>query len=138
GGRCGGTLTVQGVVGRGGNSVAGGFVAGAVTVPGHRVGSLLNGPKEIPVIVSQGTSGGRAPSSSMIRPVGGLGRRAPRGLILVQAQQTCGVLHLDLGTTTLNALGLTITTSPITLDISGNSGGVLGSLVCQALGLLNR
>ena len=40
-------------------------------------------------------------------------------------------------TTTLNALGLTITTSPITLDISGNSGGVLGSLVCQALGLLN-
>ena len=73
----------------------------------------------------------------MIRPVGGLGRPAPRGLILVQAQQTCGVLHLDLGTTTLNALGLTITTSPITLDISGNSGGVLGNLVCQALGLLN-
>src|SRR5207247_630350 len=83
----------------------------------------LNGPKEIPVIVSQGTSAGLAPSSSMIRPVGGLGRPAPRGLILVQAQQTCGVLHLDLGTTTLNALGLTITTSPITLDISGNSGG---------------
>src|SRR5437867_2204376 len=62
---------------------------------------------------------------------------AAAGLILVQAQQTCGVLHLDLGTTTLNALGLTITTSPITLDISGNSGGVLGNLVCQALGLLN-
>src|SRR5438876_458203 len=86
----------------------------------------------------QGAAAGLAPSSSMIRPVGGLGRRAPRGLILVQAQQTCGVLHLDLGTTTLNALGLTITTSPITLDISGNSGGVLGSLVCQALGLHTR
>ena len=127
----------QRFIARGGNIFAVGLVTGAVTVPGQPVGTLLNGPKEIPVIVSQGTSAGLAPSSSMIRPVGGLGRPAPRGLILVQAQQTCGVLHLDLGTTTLNALGLTITTSPITLDISGNSGGVLGNLVCQALGLLN-
>ncbi len=137
GGTFSGTLTVQRFIARGGNIFAVGLVTGAVTVPGQPVGTLLNGPKEIPVIVSQGTSAGLAPSSSMIRPVGGLGRPAPRGLILVQAQQTCGVLHLDLGTTTLNALGLTITTSPITLDISGNSGGVLGNLVCQALGLLN-
>ena len=111
GGTFSGTLTVQRFIARGGNIFAVGLVTGAVTVPGQPVGTLLNGPKEIPVIVSQGTSAGLAPSSSMIRPVGGLGRRAPRGLILVQAQQTCGVLHLDLGTTTLNALGLTITTS---------------------------
>jgi hypothetical protein len=116
-----------------------GLVTGTVTdAAGRPVGTLLNGPKEIPVIqVSQGTSAGLAPSSSTIRPVGGLERPTPRGLILIQAQQTCGVLHLDLGATTLNVLGLLVTTSPITLDISGNSGGVLGNLVCQALGLLN-
>ena len=86
GGTFSGTLTVQRFIARGGNIFAVGLVTGAVTVPGQPVGTLLNGPKEIPVIVSQGTSAGLAPSSSMIRPVGGLGRPAPRGLILVQAR----------------------------------------------------
>ncbi len=74
GGTFSGTLTVQRFIARGGNIFAVGLVTGAVTVPGQPVGTLLNGPKEIPVIVSLGTSAGLAPSSSMIRPVGGLGR----------------------------------------------------------------
>src|SRR5207245_10088326 len=101
GGTISGKLTVQRFIARGGNILAVGSVTGAVTVPGQPVGTLLNGPKEIPVIVSQGTSAGLAPSSSMIRPVGGLGRRAPRGLTRVQAQPTGVLPHLDLGTTTL-------------------------------------
>jgi hypothetical protein len=58
-------------------------------------------------------------------------------LTLAQAQ-TCGVLHLDLGGNTLNLLGFNVSTTPVTIDLSGNSAGPLGNLVCQALTLLNN
>jgi hypothetical protein len=47
------------------------------------------------------------------------------------------VLHLELSAITLNILGLVITTSPIVLDILGETGGtnLLGTLVCQILAL---
>jgi hypothetical protein len=62
----------------------------------------------------------------------------PRGVIL--AQQSCGILHLELGAITLNVLGLVVTTSPIVLDIAGEAGGtnVLGALVCQILAVLTN
>ena len=40
------------------------------------------------------------------------------------------------GKRTINALGLTITTNPIVLDISGDTAGPLGNVVCQILTLL--
>ena len=54
--------------------------------------------------------------------------------MLAQAS-TCGVLHLDLGAVTLNVLGLQVTTQPISIDVSGTSGGsnVLGQLICTIL-----
>ena len=59
-------------------------------------------------------------------------------LTLAQGQQTCGVLHLDLGGNTLNLLGFNVSTTPLTIDLSGDSAGPLGNLVCQALALLNN
>src|SRR5438874_2431899 len=55
--------------------------------------------------------------------------------ILAQAQ-TCGILHLDIGGNNLDLLGFRVTLSPITLDISGDSAGPLGALVCQIVALL--
>jgi len=131
-----GTLSVQRFTFSNNQIFAVGMITGSVTdSAGRPVGTLLNGPREIPVTVSQGTSASLAPSSK-VRPVSGVEGPTSRGLILVQGQQTCGVLHLDFGATTLNALGLTITTSPLTLDISGDSAGALGALVCQILTLL--
>src|SRR6267378_834420 len=131
-----GTLSVQRFTFSNNQIFAVGMITGTVTdSAGRPIGTFLNGPKEIPVTVSQGTSASLAPSSK-VRPVSGAEGPTTRGLILVQGQQTCGVLHLEFGATTLNALGLTIATSPLTLDISGDSAGALGGLVCQILGLL--
>ena len=55
--------------------------------------------------------------------------------ILAQAQ-SCGILHLGIGGNSLNLLGFIVNLSPITLDISGDSAGPLGALVCQVVALL--
>ena len=56
----------------------------------------------------------------------------------VQATTSCGVLHLELGAVATNLLGATVNLSPVTLDLSGDSAGPLGGLVCQAIALLNN
>jgi hypothetical protein len=56
-------------------------------------------------------------------------------LMLVQ-QATCGVLHLELGAINLNLLGVVVTTTPVTIDISGDTAGPLGALVCEILNTL--
>jgi hypothetical protein len=54
------------------------------------------------------------------------------------AAATCPVLHIDIGAVNLNVLGLQVTTQPVVLDISGDSAGVLGNLVCTVLDTLNN
>ena len=54
---------------------------------------------------------------------------------LAQAQ-SCGILHLDIGGNAIDLLGFNVNLSPITLDVSGDSAGPLGALVCQILALL--
>jgi hypothetical protein len=58
-------------------------------------------------------------------------------VILAQAS-TCGVLHLDLGAVDLNLLGIAVTTTPLTIDINGDTGGPLGNLVCTVLSTVNN
>jgi hypothetical protein len=140
GGTFTGTLSVQRFASRNNQTVivAVGMIAGTVRdAAGAPVGTLLNGPVEVPVAASQAFSG-LAPSGRAIRPAGGPSPAAPRSVTLVQAQQTCGVLHLEFGAITLNVLGVVVTTNPIVLDISGETGGtaLLGTLVCQILGAL--
>jgi hypothetical protein len=54
----------------------------------------------------------------------------------VLAQATCGILHLEIGAVNLNALGVVVTTSPIALDLSGDTAAPLGALVCAVLNLV--
>jgi hypothetical protein len=58
------------------------------------------------------------------------------GRFMLAQAQTCGILHLDIGGNAVNLLGFIVNLSPITLDISGDSAGPLGALVCQVLALL--
>ena len=46
------------------------------------------------------------------------------------------MLHLSIGAVDLDVLGVVVTTSPIALDVSGDSAGPLGSLVCTILNLV--
>lgn len=142
GGTFTGMLTVQRFARRGnqfaqrGNQVvAVGVITG--TVEGRA--GILVAPVEVPVTINSTprVSFGLAPSGATAT-VGNPSPAAPQqGFMLVQAPQTCGVLHLELGAITLNILGLVITTSPIVLDILGETGmtNLLGTLVCQILGL---
>jgi len=52
---------------------------------------------------------------------------------------TCPILDLDLAPIHLNLLGLVVQTSPICLDINGDSGNgnLLGNLLCDIANLLN-
>jgi hypothetical protein len=61
----------------------------------------------------------------------------PASFTLVQAQP-CGILHLDIGGNAINLLGFNVTLTPVTLDISGDSAGPLGALVCEVLALLGN
>ena len=141
GGTFSGTLSLQGFTNSGSNIFAVGIVAGTVMdASGRPVGTLLNGPVQAAVTVSQGTSARLAPSQLTVRPAVATEQQTRPRLLVAQAPSTCGVLNLSLGAITVNALGLTVTTSPITLDISGQSGGtnVLGTLVCQILQTLTN
>ena len=64
----------------------------------------------------------------------GLAQQAPGDSIVLAA--TCGVLHLEIGAVNLNALGVVVATSPIALDVSGDTAGPLGALVCSILNLV--
>jgi hypothetical protein len=55
--------------------------------------------------------------------------------VLAQAT-TCGILHLAIGAVDLNVLGVVVTTSPIELDLSGDTAGPVGALVCAVLNLV--
>jgi hypothetical protein len=43
-----------------------------------------------------------------------------------------------LGAINLNLLGVAVTTTPVTIDINGNTGGPLGNLVCAVLATVNN
>lgn len=53
----------------------------------------------------------------------------------VQAQ-SCGVPHVELGPVARNLLGFNVNLSAVTLDVSGDSAGPLGALVCEVIALL--
>jgi len=121
GGTFAGTLSLQKFVVRDGQVAAVGIVRGTVTsAAGVPLGTALVGPLTLPVQVG--------PAATLATTTA-----AP-----VAAQATCQVLHLDIGAVNLNVLGLLVVTQPIGLDISGDSAGVLGNLVCTVLDTLNN
>ena len=68
----------------------------------------------------------------------GAGVAAPAAAAPQQAASSCGVLHLQLGAVNLDALGLMVATQPVDINLSGDSTGVLGNLVCTVLNTLNN
>jgi hypothetical protein len=130
-----GAVMVQRFVQRDGHVLAVGAVSGSLSGPAGPIGTALALPVIFSVEVSNelttGADRGSIHPASLMSPAGG-----PR-VIFAQAT-TCGVLHLDLGAVNLNVLGLVVTTTPVTIDINGDTGGALGNLVCTALSTLNN
>jgi hypothetical protein len=127
-----GTFTVNRFIAQGSAVFAEGILSGTVSnSSGLPVGTVLQVPVLLPV-------SGNWPSVAQLAP--GRSTLASRpgafGGDIVLAQSTCGILHLELGAVNLDLLGITFSTTPITLDLSGDSAGPLGALVCAVLGLV--
>lgn len=58
-------------------------------------------------------------------------------LVRVQTSSSCGVLNISLGATSVNLAGAQVSLSPITLDVSGQSGTAVGGIVCSLLSLVS-
>jgi hypothetical protein len=133
GSRFTGTVTVQRFEERAGQVFAIGVVSGSLSGAAGPIGTAVNVPAAFLVQVGPGLSAragrDRVNPASLSTPNRG-GR-----LMLVQ-QATCGVLHLELGAINLNLLGVVVTTTPVTIDISGDTAGPLGALVCEILNTL--
>jgi hypothetical protein len=130
-----GTVAVQRFVHEDGEVFAIGTISGSLSGPAGPIGTSIALPVAFPVRVGNGPTV-RA-ERHLIRPAflaaPGYGAR----VILAQAS-TCGVLHLDLGAVNLNLLGVVVTTTPVTIDINGDTGGPLGNLVCAILATVNN
>jgi hypothetical protein len=130
-----GTVAVQRFIQRDGEVFAIGVVSGSLSGPTGPIGTSIALPVAFPVRVSNGLT-----ARAERRPVHPASDSAPdygARVILAQAT-TCGVLHLDLGAVNLNALGAVVTTTPVTIDINGDTGGPLGNLVCAVLATVNN
>jgi len=130
-----GTVAVQRFVQRNGEVFAIGAVSGTVSGPAGPIGTSLSLPVSFPVHIGDGLTPHAVPGSVHSPASSPTGRGAR--LVLVQSS-TCGVLHLDLGAVNLNLLGVAVTTTPVTIDINGDTAGPLGNLVCAALATVNN
>jgi hypothetical protein len=120
GGTFTGTLSVLRFVVRDGQVAAIGMVRGTATsATGAALGTALVGPLTLPVQVGPGVTVATTTAAPVV------------------VQATCPVLHIEIGATNLNVLGLVVVTQPVVLDVSGDTAGVLGNLVCTVLATLN-
>jgi hypothetical protein len=130
-----GTVAVQRFVQRDGQVFAIGAVSGTLSGPAGPIGTSIDFPVAFPVHVASGLT---------VRAERGLIHPASRSVpddgarVTLAQATTCGVLHLDLGAVNLNVLGVVVTTTPVTIDINGDTAGPLGNLVCAILATLNN
>jgi len=130
-----GTVAVRRFFQRDGQVFAVGAVSGSLSGPAGPIGTSFLLPVAFPVHVGNGPTV-RA-ERGVLHPASLSARDDGARVMLVQAT-TCGVLHLDLGAVNLNLLGAVVTTTPVTIDINGDTGGPLGNLVCAVLATLNN
>ncbi|HWC75383.1 MAG TPA: hypothetical protein VG454_15720 [Gemmatimonadales bacterium] len=114
-----GTFTVNRFEARGGALFAIGMIRGSIA----GTGSFVVGEVAAPV-----TIGAAGAASAQL---------AVRNPAVAQQQATCTPLHIDIGAVTVNVMGLTVSTQPISLDLSGDSSAPLGNLVCTIESTLN-
>ena len=130
-----GTVAVHRFVQKDGQVYAIGIVSGSLSGPGGPIGTAIYLPAAFPVQVGSGQTA--RVENGRIHPASWSGPSYGARLMFVQAT-TCGVLHLDLGAINLNLLGVAVTTTPVTIDINGDTGGPLGALVCAILATLQN
>lgn len=130
-----GAVAVQRFVERDGEVFAIGIVSGSLSGPTGPIGTSVYIPVAFPVHVGDGPTA-RA-ERRLIHPAALSAPDYGARVILAQAS-TCGVLHLDLGAVNLNLLGVVVRTTPVTIDINGDTGGPLGNLVCAVLATVNN
>jgi hypothetical protein len=115
-----GTLDIARIQARQGALVAIGTIDGTLTNALGATTSVANQPVSLPV-TNVGVGGSAQPSTD-----------AP--ITTQQAAQECQILHLEFGGITLDVLGIGVTLSPITLDVT--LSGLLGGILCGLLGAL--
>jgi hypothetical protein len=133
-----GTVTINRFANQDNQLVAVGIASGTVFNAAGQV--VKSGIQTVVLRVSTGvvTAGLAIPPSAEPRFVPASSIQATGGRFIRTQAQTCGILHLDLGAQNINLLGFMVTLSPITLDISGDSAGPLGALVCEIVALLGN
>jgi hypothetical protein len=115
-----GTLVISRFDGRTGALVAIGTVDGTLTNALGVTTTVADRPISLPV-----TNVGVASSA---------GSSASAPVTAQQAAQSCQIVHLDFGGITLDVLGVAVTLSPISLDLT--LSGLLGNILCGLLGAL--
>lgn len=139
GGAFNGSVTINRFALQNGQLVAIGFVRGSITDAAGIV--LQSGLRSVALPVSLGsgaalTSAAISPETARMMPALFTGANGARWMP-VQAT-SCGVLHVALGPLALNILGFNVNLGAVALDISGDSAGPLGALVCQVIALLGN
>ena len=128
GGTFSGTLSIQSFAVQGGATVAVAAIAGAIlgTPAGIGAQTGMRANVILPVAVSS------ALPITARRPAGPYGAR----LVFVQ----CGSdVHIQIGAGSLvNVMGAQVMLNPVMLDVGANSGGLIGSLLCQVLSLVGN
>jgi hypothetical protein len=139
GGAFNGTVTINRFAKQqNGRVVAIGFLRGTITNASGAV--LESGLRTVVLPVSLGALPAltaEAVPSGTARMMPALFTGATGGRWTRVQAQSCGVLHIELGPLSLDLLGFNVTLSPVTLDVSGDSAGPLGALVCQVIALLS-
>jgi hypothetical protein len=129
GGNFVGTLSIQRFAVQGTATVAVAAIAGSVVdAAGISVGSALRANISLPVTVNavapiayrRGGSAFGGPGFMLVRQCGGA----------AQIQVGAGAI--------VDVMGTQVTLNPAVIDVGANTGGLLGSLVCQVLGLLGN
>ena len=115
-----GTLDISRFEARQGALVATGTINGVLTNALGVATPVVNRPVTLPV-TNVGVGSGAQPSAA-----------AP--ITTQQAAQDCQILHLEFGGITLDVLGIGVTLSPVTLDLT--LSGLLGGILCGLLGAL--
>jgi hypothetical protein len=126
-----GTINIRNFAVQQGVTVAVAAISGAIVdASGVQARTGLRATALLPVSVSAeaGVSGAAfRPSNRTF---------AAPGFVL--ASQACGAAHVEIGASNVNLMGVTVMMNPVVLDVGADSGGLIGSLVCQILGLLGN
>ena len=132
-----GTVTINRFARTGdGEIVAVGVARGTVTDAAGQVMQTGLQTVVLPVNLGARAASFATPPSAEPRLMPANFTKARSGRFVLAQAASCQILNLDIGGNAVNLLGFMVNLSPIALDISGDSAGPLGALVCEIVALL--